>query len=392
MSATGSGNCSVEHRQGPAARWRRCALRGVRRESCDLDAEQLQKATELLNLKNLAESKDIPQFLAIGRGPRTTSSCARPPSCSNLDDLAESADIPQFLAIAREAAERATALRPFDVQLLGALRMLAGDVVEMATGEGKTLAGAIAAAGYALGGRQRARHLRQRLPGPPRRRVDGPAARGDGPDRRLDHRRLDRRRAPRGLRVRRHLRLGQRDRLRRAARPAGHRRRRPGVAEPRRRADRRGRLGARRRGAGAAGAGRHHAPRDAAGSRSSGWSATWSRATTTTPTPTAATSTSPRPAPSKVESRARRHRPVLRGARRHHADRGQRRPARPRAAAARRALHRPRRRGAPDQRLAAAGSRSCSAGPTGCRPPSRPRRASRPPRPARCSTPSPCRR
>ena len=83
----------------------------------------------------------------------TTSSCARPPGCSNLEDLAESDDIPQFLAIAREAAERATGLRPFDVQLLGALRMLAGDVVEMATGEGKTLAGAIAAAGYALGGR-----------------------------------------------------------------------------------------------------------------------------------------------------------------------------------------------------------------------------------------------
>lgn len=31
--------------------------------------------------------------------------------------------------------------------------MLAGDVIEMATGEGKTLAGAIAAAGYALAGR-----------------------------------------------------------------------------------------------------------------------------------------------------------------------------------------------------------------------------------------------
>ncbi|CAN5433365.1 accessory Sec system translocase SecA2 [soil metagenome] len=71
----------------------------------------------------------------------------------NLAALAESADIQQFLAIAREAAERATGLRPFDVQLQGALRMLAGDVVEMATGEGKTLAGAIAAAGYALGGR-----------------------------------------------------------------------------------------------------------------------------------------------------------------------------------------------------------------------------------------------
>ncbi|MDA2893520.1 accessory Sec system translocase SecA2 [Mycolicibacterium sp. BiH015] len=71
----------------------------------------------------------------------------------DLQDLADSADTPQFLAIAREAAERTTGLRPFDVQLQGALRMLAGDVVEMATGEGKTLSGAIAAAGYALAGR-----------------------------------------------------------------------------------------------------------------------------------------------------------------------------------------------------------------------------------------------
>ena len=74
-------------------------------------------------------------------------------SLLELGDLAESEDIPQFLAVAREAGERATGLRPFDVQLLGALRMLAGDVIEMATGEGKTLAGAIAAAGYALAGR-----------------------------------------------------------------------------------------------------------------------------------------------------------------------------------------------------------------------------------------------
>ena len=70
-----------------------------------------------------------------------------------LEDLADSSDISQFLPTAREAAERSTGLRPFDVQLQGALRMLAGDVVEMATGEGKTLAGAIAAAGYALAGR-----------------------------------------------------------------------------------------------------------------------------------------------------------------------------------------------------------------------------------------------
>ena len=88
-------------------------------KAADLDDEQLRRAAKLLN----------------------------------LDDLADSADIPQFLAIAREASERTTTLRPFDVQLQGALRMLAGDVVEMATGEGKTLSGAIAAVGYALGGR-----------------------------------------------------------------------------------------------------------------------------------------------------------------------------------------------------------------------------------------------
>ncbi|WP_333619026.1 accessory Sec system translocase SecA2 [Dietzia sp.] len=61
-------------------------------------------------------------------------------------------DEPKFLALVREAAERSVGLRPFDVQLQGALRMFAGDVVEMATGEGKTLSGAIAAAGYALQG------------------------------------------------------------------------------------------------------------------------------------------------------------------------------------------------------------------------------------------------
>ncbi|ORV31942.1 accessory Sec system translocase SecA2 [Mycolicibacterium confluentis] len=88
-------------------------------KAADLDDEQLRKAAQLLV----------------------------------LEDLADSSDISQFLAIAREAADRSTGLRPFDVQLQGALRMLAGDVVEMATGEGKTLAGAIAAAGYALAGR-----------------------------------------------------------------------------------------------------------------------------------------------------------------------------------------------------------------------------------------------
>ncbi|WP_328519997.1 accessory Sec system translocase SecA2 [Kribbella sp. NBC_00359] len=60
----------------------------------------------------------------------------------------------EFLALAREAAQRAIGERAFDGQVVGALAMLQGRVVEMATGEGKTLAGAFAAAGYAVGGRK----------------------------------------------------------------------------------------------------------------------------------------------------------------------------------------------------------------------------------------------
>ncbi|MGW2158139.1 accessory Sec system translocase SecA2 [Nonomuraea sp. NPDC001699] len=65
-----------------------------------------------------------------------------------MDDLAE------FCAVVREAADRTLGLRPYDVQLLGTLALLDGKVAEMATGEGKTLSGAMAAAGYALQGKR----------------------------------------------------------------------------------------------------------------------------------------------------------------------------------------------------------------------------------------------
>lgn len=59
-----------------------------------------------------------------------------------------------FLALARDTAETVIGERPFDVQTLASAALLTGHVIEMATGEGKTLAGAIAAAGYALQGRR----------------------------------------------------------------------------------------------------------------------------------------------------------------------------------------------------------------------------------------------
>ena len=112
----------------------------------------LGASTEKVKAQSMAEVEASAAFDAKAKD-LDDEQLAKAARLLNLEDLADSADMPQFLAIAREAAERATGLRPFDVQLLGALRMLAGDVIEMATGEGKTLSGAIAAAGYALAGR-----------------------------------------------------------------------------------------------------------------------------------------------------------------------------------------------------------------------------------------------
>jgi len=58
----------------------------------------------------------------------------------------------QICSLGREAARRGLGERPYDVQLLGTMSLLAGHVAEMATGEGKTLTAALAAYGYALRG------------------------------------------------------------------------------------------------------------------------------------------------------------------------------------------------------------------------------------------------
>ncbi|TDB90409.1 accessory Sec system translocase SecA2 [Actinomadura sp. KC216] len=68
--------------------------------------------------------------------------------------LRKEEDLTELCALGREAARRTLGERPFDVQLIGTLALLSGHVAEMATGEGKTLSGALAAAGYALRGRQ----------------------------------------------------------------------------------------------------------------------------------------------------------------------------------------------------------------------------------------------
>jgi preprotein translocase subunit SecA len=63
-------------------------------------------------------------------------------------------ELREFCAVVREAARRTIGERPYDVQLQGALAIIDGTVVQMATGEGKTLTGAIAALGMVARGKR----------------------------------------------------------------------------------------------------------------------------------------------------------------------------------------------------------------------------------------------
>lgn len=66
----------------------------------------------------------------------------------------EVADAAEFLAILSIAATRTLEMTPFPVQLQAVLRLLEGDVIQMATGEGKTLVGAMANTGFGLMGKR----------------------------------------------------------------------------------------------------------------------------------------------------------------------------------------------------------------------------------------------
>ena len=79
----------------------------------------------------------------------------------------------EAFATVREAARRTIGQRHFDVQLMGGAALHFGWIAEMKTGEGKTLVSTLPVYLNALPARRPRRH-RQRLSGPPGRRVDGP--------------------------------------------------------------------------------------------------------------------------------------------------------------------------------------------------------------------------
>src|SRR5436309_738061 len=68
------------------------------------------------------------------------------------DGLQPADFVVETFRVAREASRRLLALPPFDVQILGAARLFEGGIIEMATGEGKTLVAVFPAIVHALGG------------------------------------------------------------------------------------------------------------------------------------------------------------------------------------------------------------------------------------------------
>ncbi len=82
-----------------------------------------------------------------GLAGQTAKLRARLKSGEGLDAL-----LPEAFASAREAASRSIGQRPYDSQVIGAAALHLGKVVEMRTGEGKTLAATLPACLNALGG------------------------------------------------------------------------------------------------------------------------------------------------------------------------------------------------------------------------------------------------
>ncbi len=76
-------------------------------------------------------------------------------------------------ALVREAGRRTINMRHFDVQLLGGIAMFHKSIVEMQTGEGKTLAATLPHVSLRPGRQGLPPGHGERLPRPPRRRLDG---------------------------------------------------------------------------------------------------------------------------------------------------------------------------------------------------------------------------
>ena len=104
--------------------------------------ERVLRAGEGRRVKRLAEQADYvaslePDFERLSAGELAAKTAEFRQRLENGEELDEL--VFEAFAAVREAAKRAVGMRPFDVQVMGAIVLHEGDIAEMKTGEGKTL-------------------------------------------------------------------------------------------------------------------------------------------------------------------------------------------------------------------------------------------------------------
>ncbi|MGI9336770.1 MAG: DEAD/DEAH box helicase, partial [Gammaproteobacteria bacterium] len=105
--------------------------------------KRLQKTVERINsMEGALEKLDDEELEA-----KTPEFRERPANGETVDEL-----LPEAFATVREAAKRTLGMRHFDVQLIGGMTLHEGNIAEMRTGEGKTLAATLPAYLNSLGG------------------------------------------------------------------------------------------------------------------------------------------------------------------------------------------------------------------------------------------------
>jgi preprotein translocase subunit SecA len=113
----------------------------------DFNARELKKLQSTVDEVNALED-DIKKLSDDQLKAKTEYFKKKLDQGSTLDDI-----LAQAFAVVREASVRVLSMRPFDVQILGAIALHQGRVAEMKTGEGKTLAATMPAYLNALSGK-----------------------------------------------------------------------------------------------------------------------------------------------------------------------------------------------------------------------------------------------
>ncbi len=108
---------------------------------------------KVLRFLGLVDSTSQVQLQAITRRREELSGFTDAQLKSAAQTVRTSPDLIETFALTTVVAERILGLRMFDVQILGALALVQGHIVEMQTGEGKTLAAVPAVVWFALNGR-----------------------------------------------------------------------------------------------------------------------------------------------------------------------------------------------------------------------------------------------